>query len=172
MAELGHGGKEIVERILDPSEAAEKIKGLARIPVRSQIANEIIGIAYGFFSPLEGFMGKADVESVCKNMKLANGVVWSIPILFDLSDEEIQKYGVKPGESVLLTYGGNPMAILEVEEIFDYDKKSMCKDVYGTDEAKHPGCARTYEYKDKFVGGKITSDALAGAVRAQWVMRE
>ncbi len=156
MAELGHGGIPIVERIMDASEAKAKIAGLTKIEVRSQIANEVIGITYGFFSPLQGFMGKADVDSVCKNMTLTNGVVWSIPILFDLSDKEIADYGVKAGSSVLLTFGGNPMAILEVEEVFDYDRKAMCQAVYGTDEAKHPGCARTYEYKEKFVAGKVT----------------
>ncbi len=156
MAEIGHGGKEIVERILEPKEAVKKIEGLKSVPVRGQIAKEIIDISYGWFTPLEGFMGKADVDSVCNKMRLANGVVWSIPILFDLTDDEISKYGVKEGSSVLLTYDGNPMAIFEVEEIFTYDKKAMCKAVYGTDEDKHPGCARTYKYKDKFVGGKIT----------------
>jgi sulfate adenylyltransferase len=156
MAEIGHGGKAIVERIMEPKEAAEKIKGLTQIPIRSQIANEVIGLTYGYFTPLEGFMNKADVDSVCKNMRLSNGVVWSIPLLFDVSDEDISKYNLKVGNSVVLTYGGNPMAILEVEEVFDYDKKAMCNAVFGTDEAKHPGCARVYETKDKFIGGKVT----------------
>jgi len=156
MAEIGHGGKEIVERILPPAEAAQKIKGLKTYEVRSQIANEVIDLAYGYFTPLEGFMGKADVESVCKNMTLANGVVWSIPIIFDMSAAEVAEYGVKAGASLVLTYGGNPMALFEIEEVFEYDKKAMCQDVYGTTEEKHPGCARTYGYKDKFVGGKIT----------------
>ena len=156
MAEIGHGGKEIVERILEPAEAAEKIKGLTAIPIRSQIANEVIDISYGWFTPLEGFMGKADLESVCKNMRLTGGAVWSIPIILDLSEAEISEYGVKAGDTVLLTYQNNPMATLEVEEIFEYDKKEMCQAVLGTTEEKHPGCARTYEYKDKFVGGKIT----------------
>jgi len=156
MAEIGHGGKQIVERILPPAEAAQKIKGLKTYEVRSQIANEVIDLAYGYFTPLEGFMGKADVESVCKNMTLANGVVWSIPIVFDMSAAEVAEYGVKAGASLVLTYGGNPMALFEIEEVFEYDKKAMCQDVYGTAEEKHPGCARTYGYKDKFVGGKIT----------------
>ncbi len=156
MAEIGHGGKEIVERILSPSEAAEKIKGLTQIPIRAQIANEVIGLAYGFFCPLEGFMGKADVDSVCKKMRLANGAVWSIPILFDLSEEEISDYGIKEGDSVVLTYQDNPMALFEIEEIFEYDKKEMCQATFGTTEERHPGCARTYAYKDKFLGGKIT----------------
>jgi len=156
MAEIGHGGKPIVERILAPSEAAQKIKGLKTIEIRNQIANEVIDLAYGFFTPLQGFMGKAEVDSVCQKMHLTNGTVWSVPILFDLSPEDVKNYGVIPGVSLLLTYGGNPMAIFEVEEVFDYDKKAMCKAIYGTDEAKHPGCALTYRYKDKFVGGKIT----------------
>lgn len=156
MAEIGHGGKEIVERVMDPAAAKEKIKGLTAIPIRSQLANEVLGLAYGFFSPLEGFMDKADLDSVVKKMRLASGPVWSIPILFDLSDQEIKDYNVKVGDTLLLTYGGNPMAILEVSEIFDYNMKELCQAVYGTDDAKHPGCARSYAYKEKFLGGKIT----------------
>jgi sulfate adenylyltransferase len=156
MAEIGHGGKEIVERILEPTEAAEKIKGLTAIPIRSQIANEVIDLAYGFFTPLEGFMGKEDLDSVCKKMRLADGTIWSIPILFDLSEQEIADYGIKVGDTVLLTYQNNPMAIFEISEIYDYDKRAMCQAVFGTDEEKHPGCARTYAYKDKFLAGKIT----------------
>jgi len=156
MGEVGHGGKEIVERIMDPSEAAEKTKGLTSVPIRSQIANEVIDISFGYFSPLQGFMGKADVDSVCEKMRLVDGTVWSIPIVFDMNDQEISEFGVKAGENLLLTYGNNPMAIFEVEEVFQTDKKEMAKAVFGTDEDKHPGCARTYQYKDNFIGGKIT----------------
>lgn len=156
MSEIGHGGKPIVERILDPATAKEKIKGLKEIPVREQIAVEVIDIAYGFFSPLEGFMKKADVESVCKKMRLTDGTVWSIPIVFDLSDKEIADHAIKAGDSVLLSYQGAPIAIFEIEDIYDYNKQEMAKDVYGTTEEKHPGVKRTYQYKDKFLGGKIT----------------
>lgn len=156
MSEIGHGGKPIVERILDPGTAKEKIKGLKEIPVREQMAVEVIDIAYGFFSPLDGFMKKADVESVCKNMRLTDGTIWSIPIVFDLSDKEIADYGIKAADRVLLTYQNAPIAIFEIEEIYDYNKQEMAKDVYGTTEEKHPGVKRTYQYKDKFLGGKIT----------------
>jgi len=67
-------------------------------------------------------MGKADVDAVCKNMRLANGVVWSIPIVFDLSGKEVADYGVKRAKRVLLTFGGNPMAIMEIEEIYEYER--------------------------------------------------
>ena len=156
MAEIGHGGKEIVERILEPAEAVEKIKGLTVVPIRSQLANEVIDISYGWFTPLEGFMGKADADSVCKKMELADGTVWSIPILFDMTEAEISEYGIKEGGSVLLTYQDNPMAIFEVEEIWGYNLEEMAKAIYGTADEKHPGVARTYQYKEKFLGGKIT----------------
>jgi len=150
-----HGGK-IVERVVEPAQAREKIRGLTQIPVRSQLARECVSIAYGYFSPLEGFMTKADVDSVVKNMTLASGYVWSIPLVFDMSDAEIQEIGLKEGDSLLLTYQGNPLATLDVEEIYAYDKQVMAQHVYGTTEDKHPGVKRTYAYKDKFIGGKIT----------------
>ena len=156
MPEIGHGGFEIRENILEPKEAATKIEGLKQISIRSQIANEVIDLTYGYFTPLQGFMKKEDVDAVCAKMRLADGTVWSIPILFDISSEELSEKGIQEGDSVLLTYQNNPMAILEVEEIFEYDLQAMSLAVYGTDEAKHPGCARTYEYQDRFLGGKVT----------------
>lgn len=162
MSNVGHGGKEIVERILPKDKALQRLKELKEakakeLPVRQQIATEVIDLAYGYFTPLEGFMTKADVESVCKNMRLADGkTVWSIPIVFDISDEELKKSGIKQYDEVILTYDGNPLAVFDVAEIFSFDKKEMAMTVYGTTEEKHPGVKRTYNYKDKFLGGKIT----------------
>ena len=150
-----HGGK-IVERVVQPGQLIPNIKGLAHKPNRSQLARECLGKCYGSFSTLEGFLTKADVDSVVKEMKLASGFVWSIPIVFDLSEGQIKEIGLKEGDTVVLTYQGNPMATLEVEEIFSYDKEVMSKHVYGTTEEKHPGVRRTNAYNEKFVGGKVT----------------
>jgi sulfate adenylyltransferase len=151
-----HGGK-LIERVLEP----EKGRGMARaakitLTIEASRANEIMSICYGFFSPLEGFMGYQDVDSVCHDMRLANGYVWSVPIVFDLSADEVKEKGIKAGESILLTYQNQPFAVLEVEEIFSYDKELMAEKVYGTTEDKHPGVKRTYGYKDQFLGGKVT----------------
>jgi sulfate adenylyltransferase len=153
---LGHGGKALVERILGKDEARRRIRGLKEVPVKRQIATETIGISYGFFSPLEGFMTRADVESTCKRMRLADGTLWSIPIVFDMSDAELATYGLKEGDTVLLSFSGNPLAIFEIEEIFPYDREAMAQDVYGTKEEKHPGAKRTLAAKEKFLGGKVT----------------
>ena len=119
-----HGGT-IVERLEEPAKAKERIKGLPQIPIRSPLAREVMSIGYGYFSPLEGFMTRADVDSVVNKMTLASGYVWSIPIVFDIEEREIQELGVKQGDTLLLTYEGNPLATLDIEEIFSYDLDVM-----------------------------------------------
>ncbi len=150
-----HGGT-IVERLEEPAKAKERIKGLPRIEIRSQIAREVMSIAYGYFSPLEGFMTQADVDSVVNKLTLANGYVWSIPIVFDIGERELQELGAKQGDTVLLTYQGNPLATLDIEEVFSYDLDVMAEKVYGTKDEKHPGVRRTLAYAGRFLGGKVT----------------
>jgi len=71
-----HGGR-LIERVATRQEIKEKWPiGLAALPsvaVRDQIARECVNIAYGFFSPLEGFMGQVDVDAVAQHMTLASG---------------------------------------------------------------------------------------------------
>lgn len=150
-----HGGV-LVERIADPREAQEMVWGLPVLPVREQIARECVNIAYGFFSPLEGFMGSADVDSVVRRMTLANGFVWSIPLVLDVSPQVLAYLNVETGGSVLLTYQDQPLAVMDVEEIFTYDKRFLAQQVYATTDEEHPGVARTYALEDQFVAGPIT----------------
>jgi sulfate adenylyltransferase len=151
-----HGGR-LIERIATPQELKERWPGgLAALPslaVRDQIARECVNIAYGFFSPLEGFMAQADVDAVARHMTLASGYIWSIPIVFDLSQADLERLGVKPGDALLLTYQEQPLAVLEVAEIYAYDKEFLARQVYGTADHAHPGVARTLAYQDRFLAG-------------------
>jgi sulfate adenylyltransferase len=157
MKYIGHCGKEIVERIISsPTEAKKLIKGVKGVEVSGRAARECIDIAYGFFTPLSGFMGKADVDSVCEKMTLTDGSLWSIPIVFDIEQKQIDEKQIKKGDSLLLTFGKKPLAVLEVGEIFTYDKMKMAQAVLGTTDAKHPGVKMMGQLKDSFIGGKIT----------------
>jgi len=156
MRYIGHGGKEIIERVLPPIEAKKRIKGLKRIAVTGRVARECINLAYGFFSPLEGFMRKADVEAVCEKMNLANGIIWSIPIIFDITNKEIKEKRIKEGNTILLTYYNCPLAIMEIEEIFNYDKLKLEQSILCTTDIKHPGVKMFDNLKDAFIGGKVT----------------
>jgi sulfate adenylyltransferase len=68
----------------------------------------------------------------------------------------VVELGVKSGDTLLLTYQGQPLATLEVEEIYSYDKEFLAKQVYGTTEEAHPGVLRTYGYQDCFHSGPVT----------------
>jgi sulfate adenylyltransferase len=103
---FGQGGKEIVERILSSSEAKQRMQGLKIVSVTDRVARECIDLAYGFFTPLEGFMGEGDVDSVCEKMTLTDGTLWPIPIVFDIAEEEIKKKKVKEGNDKF--YAGTP----------------------------------------------------------------
>ena len=128
--------------------------GKGPVAVRDQVARECVNITYGFFSPLEGFMGSTDLDSVARSMTLASGYVWSIPILFDIDAAELGELGTVEGDTVLLTYQGRPLATLEVQEIFEYDCEFLCRQVYGTADGAHPGVQRTMAYGDRFLGGR------------------
>ncbi|MCD6575496.1 sulfate adenylyltransferase [Candidatus Aerophobetes bacterium] len=156
MIYTGHGNREIVERIMPVSEARKRIRGLKKVDVTGRCARECIDIAYGFFTPLQGFMGREDVDAVCEKMTLKDGTLWSIPIVLDVEGEEVKEKGIKEDDTILLTFSGKPLAILEVEDIFGYEKAKMAEAVLGATDERHPGVRMINKLKDTFIGGKVT----------------
>ena len=150
-----HGG-ELKVSVASPDEASHMVAGLPRLAVGEQIAHEVINLAHGVFSPLDGFMGRAELDSVVKTMRLSNGLVWSIPIVLDVTPADWAATGATPGERVLLTHQGQPLAELDIAEVYSYDKSVMAQNVYGTADPEHPGVARTRAMGDTLVGGKVT----------------
>ncbi len=152
---VGHNGKPIVDRV-STINAADQIKGLTRIPISKATAHEVISLSYGFFTPLTGFMSRQEVDETLDNMRLPDGTLWSIPIVFDMSAEDIKKFDIKEGGSVVLEYLDAPMAVFEIAEIYEYDLERMAEKTYGTTDARHPGVKKTRSYQNRFIGGGIT----------------
>jgi sulfate adenylyltransferase len=111
-------------------------------------------IANGAYSPLTGFMNKADYESVLKQMKLSNGLIWSIPITLPVTTEVADK--LKVGETVKLTYKNSVYGILHLEEIFVSDKLFEAQQVFQTTDENHPGVKRLFNRPNVYVAGPIT----------------
>lgn len=155
MSYTGHNGKPIVERVATEN-AAGRIQGLARVPISKATAHEVISLSYGFFTPLTGFMGRQEVDTTLDKLALPDGTLWSIPIVFDLSANDIEKLGVEEGASVVLEYTDVPIAILDVTEIYEYDLQHLAEKTYGTTDPRHPGVKKTLAYADRFVAGDIT----------------
>ncbi|WP_213606099.1 sulfate adenylyltransferase [Staphylococcus capitis] len=113
---------------------------------------ELIGI--GGFSPLTGFMNKADYTKVVEDTHLENGLVWSIPITLPVSEEEANQLEI--GDDIAL-YGedGELYGTLKLEEKYTYDKEKEAKLVYGITEEQHPGVKKVYEKGDVYLAGPI-----------------
>jgi len=109
----------------------------------------------GGFSPLEGFLGKADYEAVCDNMELADGTLWPIPIQLDVK-EELAKELEPGGHLVLRDAEGVMIAIVHIEDVWKPDKIAEAEKVYGTTDLYHKGVAHLLERShDWYVGGKV-----------------
>ena len=147
-----HGGK-LIDRSLSGKQLAEARAGLDKmksITLDSMSITDVRNIGHGRYSPLEGFIGQADLKSVLQKARLGTGVVWTVPILLDVSEEEAG--GLKEGEDVCLKdESGNAVAVLHLSEKYTYPKPEIARAVFGTDDAEHPGVASTMAKKNVFL---------------------
>jgi sulfate adenylyltransferase len=144
-----HGGK-LINRVVG-RDRLEEAKRLPQIALTKELAKEAQNIAYGVFSPLEGFLTKADYVSVLNERRLTTGVPWTIPIVLDISPDS----HLKEGSDVVLVDEGKLIAIMHIEDIYQYDKKELAQKVFNTTDIAHPGVAKVYGMKEFFIGGKI-----------------
>src|SRR5690606_20891588 len=128
-----------------------------RVDLEAVITIEMI--ATGVLSPNKGFMNEADYKSVLKDGRLANGTVWPVPLSFapigDRNSEIIK--GLSVGDDVALTDSRNePVAILTIEDMFDYDKGQRAQQLFGTTDRNHPGVDSIYRRMgDVSLGGTL-----------------
>ncbi|MEG3836350.1 MULTISPECIES: sulfate adenylyltransferase [unclassified Microcoleus] len=135
-----HGGT-LVNRIatLDQrQEFFDKAESLPRVQLSDRSISDLQMIAIGALSPLKGFMNEADYRSVVKQMRLSNGLPWSVPITLSVTEEVAAP--LKAGTLVRLdTQAGEFVGILELAEKYHYSKEEEAINVYRTDDIKHPG---------------------------------
>jgi sulfate adenylyltransferase len=145
-----HGGKLITRKI---EKKADELSEYPQIEISTNLSEDILNIANGVFSPIEGFAVYNDLDNIVADKRLSNDTPWTIPILLDY--QKINE--IKEGDTVLLKNNDTGVkAILEVEDIYDYDHKKIAESVYRTKDEKHPGVSLIYNMNNKFIGGKIT----------------
>ena len=107
-------------------------------------------LASGALSPLTGFMGPEDYEGVVESMRLANGVPWALPVCLSVA-------AAPKGDRVALAdETGRLLAVLEVEDVFAYDKEREAAQCFKTTDGDHPGVAQLYAQDDSYLAGPVT----------------
>ena len=134
----------------------QRARSLPALRVSSREKGDLIMLGIGGFTPLEGFMTRADWEGVCRDYRTAGGLFWPIPIT--LSSREAVAAG---GEIALVDPdGGEPLATMKVLESYKVDKALECKSVFRTTDAAHPGVAMVMAQPEFNLAGpvKVLSD--------------
>ncbi len=141
-----HGGA-LVDRFGERPEGLEKLETLR---LTSRELSDLEMIAAGGLSPLTGFMGPSDYESVVSEMRLVDGLPWALPVCLAVETAP------KGDQLALADENGNPVAVLDVEETFGYDKSREAQSCFQTADVEHPGVARLCAQHDLYVSGPVT----------------
>jgi sulfate adenylyltransferase len=134
------------------AELAARARELPRIDVDDRTAADLELLGNGGFTPLDGFLTKADYDSVVERMHLANGAPWSIPITLAVAKDHPAAI---LGDDAGLWHGGRPVAVVHVRERFGYDKAREARNVFRTEDVAHPGVAALMKQGDLLLGGPV-----------------
>ena len=141
-----HGGS-LVDRA---GERPDDLDSLETIALTPREVSDLDMLASGALSPLEGFMGRSDYESVLENMRLSSGLPWSLPVCLAVD-------GPPQGDRVALAdESGTPVAVVDVEGVFDYDKEREAERCFRTTDDAHPGVKRLYDQKPLYLAGRVS----------------
>jgi sulfate adenylyltransferase len=153
-----HGG-ELIHLIAEPGRSADLKAHSKQWPSWDLTARQVCDVELllsGGFSPLRGFLNRADYEGVCHNMRLSSGILWPMPITLDVTEDFAKS--LKPGSSqvALRDPEGVMLAVLNVGDVWQPDRSAEAKSVFGTASKAHPGADYAInKSKPWYVGGTL-----------------
>jgi sulfate adenylyltransferase len=151
-----HGGT-LINRLVEGEQREALLKeaeSLKQIPINNWTVSDLELIGIGAFSPLTGFLEEKDYRSVLDRMRLADGTVWSIPIVLPVEDALAERLQV--GERVALVGEDKVVyGLLDVRSIYRVDQREEAVKVFKTDDLEHPGVRKLFERPKTYVGGPI-----------------
>jgi len=153
-----HGG-ELINLIAEPSRSADLKAHSKEWPSWDLTARQVCDVELllsGGFSPLRGFLNRADYEGVCQNMRLSSGLLWPMPITLDVTEDFAKS--LKPGSSkvALRDPEGVMLAVLNVGDVWQPDRSAEAKSVFGTTSKAHPGADYAINKSNPwYVGGEL-----------------
>ena len=151
-----HGG-ELINRLATSEEKQKflaQADSLPRVQLDKRATSDLVMIAIGGFSPISGFMGENDYLGVVKDMRLSNGLPWSVPVTLSVTSEVAEPLEI---DSLvrLDDPNGEFVGVLQLTEKYSYDKKLEAENVYRTAEDKHPGVKVVYDQGEINLAGPV-----------------
>jgi sulfate adenylyltransferase len=129
-----------------------RARTLRPVRISSREKGDLVMLGIGGFTPLDGFMTRADWEGVCEGYRTAAGIFWPIPITLSTDDRSI-----KAGDEIALTdpESGTPLATMKVSETYTIDKARECSSVFRTTDGAHPGVAMVTQQPNVNLAGPV-----------------
>lgn len=149
-----YGG--ILVNLLVPEEKKQEVKTYAgelpSIQLSDRQVCDLELLATGAFSPLDCFMGEADYQSVLDDMRLVNGHLFPIPITLSVDSEA----GIEQGKDIALRNSKYELlAVMTVEDIYEWDQSELCQKVFGSEDSRHPLVAEMHKWGKLNISGKL-----------------
>jgi len=151
-------GKVLINRWVKDTTKQDRLKCDAQqfpqVCLEEERARDLQNIADGAYSPLKGFMRQHDFLKVVNDMTLEDGTVWTVPIILPVPEGVAGS--LKEGTTIALAdTRGTLLAVMELDEIYDYEKEVAAEKLYGTDDPSHPGAKAFLEGGEVLLGGDI-----------------
>ena len=154
-----HHSEQLKPLLLPATERAEEHRRagrLRKIPLDTRAVSDVLMLAMGAYTPLDGFMGHDDWRGACRDMKLANGVFWPIPITLSVSRELAGSIHAEEEIALVDAESGDILAVMAVREKYAIDKELEAEHVYRTADPKHPGVAKVLDQGEVNLGGPVS----------------
>jgi sulfate adenylyltransferase len=153
-----HGGGSLKPLLLPRTERAEEVKRadrLTKVPLTSREVSDLLMLAMGAYTPLDGFMGEKDWRGCCTDMVTSNGIFWPIPITLSCDKELANTINI--GEEVALVDAaiGEILAVQTVTEKYTIDRELECREVFRTTDTAHPGVRKVMEQPAVNLAGPV-----------------
>ncbi len=147
---------DVLVDLLAATEARDELKAhassLPSIQVTERVVCDLELLAVGAFSPLDQFMGQADTQRVLHEMRLVNGAVFPIPVTLP----------VEPGPAIALDQDialrnakNELLAVMTIEEIYEWDLAETAQKVFGTEDLRHPLVSEMHRWGKLNIAGRL-----------------
>jgi sulfate adenylyltransferase len=157
-----HGGT-LVDLLVPEADRArlrDEAANLPKLVVGERELSDLEMLSIGALSPLTGFQDERTYRSILETMHLPDGPAWTIPVTLSVDEDDVKRIGRAEGVALLASEDGEPLAVLELAEVFKRDKPTEAQAVFGTEDAAHPGVKALQDAGDYCLAGPVRALAL------------